>query len=54
MRTAFTHVRVFDGDQVHPATTVVVDDGRIAGMGAAAPTDGIDRTVDGTGRTRPR
>jgi imidazolonepropionase-like amidohydrolase len=50
MRTAFTNVRLFDGEDVHPSTTVIVDDDLVAQVGAAAPAD-VDRTVDGTGRT---
>jgi imidazolonepropionase-like amidohydrolase len=49
MRTAFTDIRVFDGEQVHEATTVVVDGGVIASVGLAPV--GVDRVVDGSGRT---
>lgn len=51
MRTAFTDVRLFDGEEVHPATTVVVEDGLVVRVGGTEPPAGIDRTVDGTGRT---
>ncbi|MET0190472.1 MAG: amidohydrolase family protein [Pseudonocardia sediminis] len=51
MRTAFTDVRVFDGEEVHPSTTVVVEDGLIAGVGGSEPPAGIDRRIDGRGRT---
>ncbi|HEX7308536.1 amidohydrolase family protein [Lentzea sp.] len=51
MRIAFTHVRVFDGEQVLAPTTVLVEDGLVARVGGFAPPAGVDRTVDGTGKT---
>ncbi|WP_433802600.1 amidohydrolase family protein [Actinomycetospora sp. CA-084318] len=50
MRTAFTDIRLFDGEQVHPTTTVVVENGFVASVGDPEPA-GIDHAVDGTGRT---
>lgn len=51
MRTVFTDVRVFDGEEVHPPTTVLVEDGLVARVGGPGPLGHVDRTVDGTGRT---
>jgi imidazolonepropionase-like amidohydrolase len=51
VRTAFTNVRVFDGEQVHSPTTVVVEDGLVARVGGSGSPAGVDRIVDGTGRT---
>lgn len=51
MRTAFTNVRVFDGEQVHRSTTVLVENGLVAGVGGLEPLAGIDAMVDGAGRT---
>ena len=48
---AITGVRVFDGEGVLPASTVLVRDGRIEAVGAGvAVPDGVG-VVDGTGRT---
>jgi imidazolonepropionase-like amidohydrolase len=47
--TAITDVRIFDGEQVLEATTVVIESGLIVGIGGPVP-DGAE-IVDGSGRT---
>ena len=44
MRTAFTDVRLFDGEEVHASTTVVIEDGLVVHVGGTEPPAGIDRT----------
>ncbi|MFD9701195.1 amidohydrolase family protein [Lentzea sp. NPDC059081] len=51
MRTVFTDVRVFDGEEVRQSTTVVVEDGLVVRVGGSEPPEGTGRRVDGTGRT---
>jgi len=47
----FRGVRVFDGSRMMPATTVVVQDGKIARVGGDAPAPPGATVVDGPGRT---
>lgn len=47
----FRHVRVFDGQTVLPDTTVVVQDGRIAALGARVALPRGAERIDGTGKT---
>ena len=47
---AFEHVRVFDGEALQPATTVVIADGKIVQVGAGEVPAGAQR-IDGTGKT---
>jgi cytosine/adenosine deaminase-related metal-dependent hydrolase len=47
--TAITSVRVFDGENIHPATTVVISGTTISGVGGIVP-DGAT-VVDGKGCT---
>ncbi|PRY32443.1 amidohydrolase family protein [Umezawaea tangerina] len=48
-RTAITGARIFDGEKVLGATTVLVDRGKIVRVGGEVP-DGVE-VVDGTGAT---
>jgi imidazolonepropionase-like amidohydrolase len=51
--TTFTikKARIFDGESVIAADTVLVEDGRIAGVGQALEQGGHSETIDGTGCT---
>src|SRR5262245_24321886 len=46
----FQKVRVFDGTKVIPETDVLIEGGKIKGIGASLPA-GNARVVDGTGKT---
>lgn len=48
---AFTDVSVFDGEELLPATTVVVEDGIITAIGADVPIPAGAEVIDGTGHT---
>ncbi len=48
---AIEHVRVFDGAQVSPADTVVVQDGKIVAVGSGLQPPAGAQVVDGTGDT---
>lgn len=48
---AIRDARVFDGERVHPAVTVLVRDGRIAAVGPAVEVPAGADVVDGTGHT---
>ncbi len=48
---AVTNVRVFDGQDVHEASTVVVSDGRIARMGSEVELPANIPVIDGSGQT---
>lgn len=48
---AIRNVQIFDGNQVIPHGVVVVENGVITGVGAAAPIPPNVRVIDGTGRT---
>ena len=48
---AFTDVNVFDGEELLPATTVLVEDGVIAAVGQYVQIpDGVE-VIDGSGQT---
>lgn len=49
--TAFINVRIFDGEKVIPAATVVVEGGRITAVGTEAAVPAGAEIVDGAGRT---
>ncbi len=48
--TAFINVRIFDGEKVIPAATVVVEGGRITAVGTEAAVPAGAEIVDGAGR----
>jgi len=48
---AIEHVRVFDGGQVSPADTVIVQDGKVVAVGSGLQPPSGAKVVDGTGDT---